>query len=166
MVELLAAMLVATLLAFAALPPLVEIIHNSRLKAAATRVAADLQQARSRAVSTGWEYRVAGFSTAASDEHRNQYRIMARSSVSIVWPDATTGAFESPTQSVGEWVDVDQLYSGIMINDGNTDEFAVTFDARGIPVERSLNFDPLEVSNDVGIEKFLTVSAVGSVAID
>lgn len=166
MVEMLAAMALVAALALASAPPLVEIVRNSRLKAAARHIAGDLQQARSRAVGTGWEYRVVGFGAAASNEHRNEYRVMARSAPSVVWVDETSGPLESSTQIVGEWVGIDDLFPGVRINDSDGDGFALTFDSRGIPVEKSLNFDPLQVSNSTGSEKFLTISSVGNVAVD
>jgi Tfp pilus assembly protein FimT len=165
-VELLAAIVVATALAFASVPPLVEIVRNSRLKAAARQIAGDLQQARARAVSTGWEYRLTGFGAAASGEYRNGYRMLARSSPLQDWPADSTPPSESATQLVGEWVEFDASYPGVAINEDDADRFAVTFDSRGVPVEKSLNFDPLQVSNKDGGARLVSVSAVGSVTLE
>jgi Tfp pilus assembly protein FimT len=165
-VELTAALTIVAALAMAAVPPLYEIVRNSRLKAAARHLAGELRQARSRAVGTGWEYRIVGYGAPAGNEHRNRYRVLARSQSAIPWPDETAAASASATQIVGEWVAIGELFPGVSINEDDGDGFALTFDSRGVPIERSLNFDPLEVSNATGAEKFLTVSAVGNVAID
>jgi type II secretory pathway pseudopilin PulG len=165
-VELTAALTVVAAIALAAVPPLVEIVHNSRLRAAARHLAGEMQQARARAVGTGWEYRIFGFGAAAGNGYRNRYRVLARSLPVQAWPDETAPPSESATLVVGEWIAIDDLFPGVQINAGDGDGFALTFDSRGVPIERSLNFDPLNVSNASGIEKFLTVSSVGNVAVD
>ncbi len=54
----------------------------------------------------------------------------------------------------------------VAINVSDTESFAATFDTRGVPIERTLNFDPLQLSNAAGVEMYLTISAVGHVRID
>jgi Tfp pilus assembly protein FimT len=161
-VELIAVMTVAIALVLVSVPPLVEIARAARLRSAARRVVSDLQYARARAVSTGWQYRVAGFGAAAS-ENANRYRIMARSLVSTDWPEPDVAPFQSDTQLVGEWVDLDDLFTGIALNADDPEEFGVTFDSAGAAIERSLNFDPLQVVNSIGAERFVSISAAGRV---
>jgi Tfp pilus assembly protein FimT len=165
-IELLAALVVLMALALAATPPLTEIVRSSRLKAAVRRLASDVQGARSRAVSTGWEYRVVGFGAAAASSLRNRYRVMARSSSSLDWPDETALAFEDDDQIVREWVDLAEIYPGIAVNPSDSQAFGLTFDARGTPVDLSLNFDPLAIADVRGVEQYLSVSAAGAVRIE
>ncbi len=164
--ELLATLVVMTALTLAAAPPLAEIVRSSRLKAAARRLAVEVQGARSRAISTGWEYRVTGFGADAAAGLRNRYRVMARRSSSLAWPDEATAAFEDDDQIVREWVDLADLYPGILLNPSDSDSFGLTFDSRGIPTDLSLNFDPLQISDARGVERYLSVSAAGSVRLE
>ena len=165
MIELLGVLAIAAMLMLATMPPLMEALHNSRLRSAARQVAGEIRYARSRAVGTGWQYRLTGFSAGASDDHRNQYRIMARDSAGVAWPALSVDASETPTLVVGEWVDLSALYPGVTINPADSGEFALAFDTRGTPIEISLNFDPLWLTRDSGGAASLVVSTTGSVRV-
>jgi prepilin-type N-terminal cleavage/methylation domain-containing protein len=164
-IETLIAMLVFSVLVLATAPSLVETFRKARLTAAAGRLANDVRYARSRAVGTGWQYRLSGVCDGASGERRNQYRLMARDSTGTPWPSVTTPAFQSATLIVGEWVDLHTLYPGVAINPTDTEAFSLSFDTRGRPIELSLNFNPLRVSSDAA-ERWVSVSAAGTVRVD
>ncbi len=166
LIEALTVTVLVAMFALVTTPPLLEVLRNSRLRAAARHVAGEVRYARTRSVGTGWEFRVAGVSAGSSGDRSNHYRIMARQSGAVNWPAVTTGPVESATLLVGEWIDLDAIYPGVEINPTASDEFALTFDPRGTPAELTLNFNPLQITGHEGSEKWLTISAAGSVQVN
>jgi prepilin-type N-terminal cleavage/methylation domain-containing protein len=166
-IELLVVILLGGLLVLAGVPAFMNYLRAARFNGAVNQVVSDAQQARYRAVSTGWQFRLIGFNSGAAHARRNQYRLIARRTTAAGWPSETAAPFESSTQSAGPWVDVNDLYPGatlnptVMAGDG---KFFVSFDARGARFGVQ-DFDPLVIGGETGTTRSVDVSAVGSLSI-
>jgi prepilin-type N-terminal cleavage/methylation domain-containing protein len=162
-IELLLVMGIILILVSVSVPSLGTMMRTYRQGAAMQQIVGDLRKARSEAIRTGWQYRIIGFNSGASSEHRNQYRLMGRQSSAIAWPLDTVDAFTSDTQLAGAWVDINALYPGISFNpDDATADFSVVFDARGVRLSFD-SFDPLVVDMGSGTSKSVIVSTVGGI---
>lgn len=165
-IELLVAVAMAAILIAASMPFFLGTIQRSRLDGAVRQIVSDVRDARSRAITTGWQYRIFGYNAGASSAFRNQYRFMARRSASVGWPADTAAPFQSATQMAGEWININTLYPGVSLNpqDG-TPRFWVAFDARGAAFEIDDSFNPLVVASQAGAARSLRVSVAGSIRV-
>jgi type II secretory pathway pseudopilin PulG len=152
------------IMAVIGLPLFTATLQTSRLDAAARQIMSDLQEARSRATLTGWQYRIVGYKIGGGSPYENQYRLVGRNSSAVAWPADNSGVFESATQMGGPWINIDTLYSGVRLNpqDGNP-SFWVSFDPRGVPFEISAGFSPLRVTHETGTTRSVRVSSVGGI---
>lgn len=148
-----------------AVPSFVEILGRSRHGSAVRRLVSDLREARAQAIATGWEFRVVGYDSGASSEHHNQYRILARRSSAVAWPDEEAAPFASDTQKAERWVDLVSDYPGVEFDSEDT-SFEVTFDSRGTAPGASDTFNPLRLVGPNGTERSLTVSVVGGIRVE
>ena len=166
LIELMAAMAIATIVAGIAIPSMVGALKVYRRNAAVSQIMGDVRKARAEAIMTGWQFRIFGFNSGASSAYKNQYRIMGRSSTGAGWPADTAASFQSSTQLARAWVDIGTQYRGVRLNpsDGTAD-FSVAFDSRGVRIELD-SFDPLVVAGESGPNKSLRISAVGSARIE
>lgn len=162
--ELLIAIAIGAIVISVAVPSFFEVMQRNRHGAAVRRVVNDLREARSKAIATGWEVRVVGYSADDSGDHANQYRVFARRSSAVDWPDEDATAFETSTQLAGSWFDLTSHYSDVdfVVED---DRFEVTFDSRGAAPAADDAFNPVLVVNDEGLSSSLTVSVVGGITI-
>lgn len=164
--ELLVVAAVAVILMGVSMPAFLTMRENARLKGAVMHVVSDVQDARSRAIVTGWQYRLLGFNAGADSAYRNQYRLLARRSSAVPWPEQTTAPFESATQVAGLWVDLVALYHGVRLNPEEiTASFWITFDGRGVPIEINGSASPLRIAGGQGASRAVLVSPVGSVRV-
>jgi prepilin-type N-terminal cleavage/methylation domain-containing protein len=144
------------------LPAFMEVLDRTRLDGAIRQMVSDLQEARSEAVATGWEYRVVGYRNISTNDRANQYRVIARRTAGVSWPADTAGVLENDTQMAGAWVDVPAFHSGITIS-ASQDRFEVTFDSRGTSSDAATEFNPLELVGKNGASKSVSVSVVGGI---
>ena len=166
LVESMLVVAVGAVLLGLAVPSFRGLIQYSRRNGAAEQIAGDLRKARSRAITTGWQYRLYGFNSGEDSPFKNQYRLLARRSSAVGWPDATADPMQSATQMAGAWIDIQSLYPSVSLNaDDATADFWVDFDSRGVRFNVDPSFDPLVVTDQLGHETSVTVSAVGSVEI-
>ncbi len=157
---------VAGFMAMVAVPSLLGQVRSSRLNAAARQLATDTQEARWRAVRTGWQYRIVGYGSAATT-NKNKYRLLGRSSTSVSWPADTDAVTSSSTQVVQAWVDFEKLYPAVALNAGitaNGGRFFVSFDARGAAFERQA-VAPLVVTGQNNRTRSMNVASIGSVVL-
>jgi prepilin-type N-terminal cleavage/methylation domain-containing protein len=160
--ELMVAVALGAILAAMAAPGFVEMVRRGRQFSAVRRVVSDLRDARSRAISTGWEYRVVGYDADTTGDRPNQYRVLARRSTAVAWPGEEDAPFQSDTQLAARWVDVAAEYPGVRFDSEDT-RFELTFDSRGTAADASDDFNPLRVIGHDGLESSLTVSVVGGI---
>jgi hypothetical protein len=157
---------IATILAGALVPNILGLMRTYRRDGVVEQIVGDVRKARSKAIMTGWQYRVLGFNAGSSSTYKNQYRIMARSSSGVGWPADTVAPMQSSTQMAGGWVNISKLYPGVSLNpNDSTPHFSVAFDSRGVRIELDTSFDPLVVVSQTGSVKSVRVSAVGSASI-
>ncbi len=165
-IELLAGI---ALLAIAMLmiPSLTGTVQRQRAAALTRQLTGEIHRAQSEAISTGWQVRLVGYGSAATNGRANQYRLLGRASTLTAWPDPLAAPFSSATQSAGPWVDVPSEFGGVAVNGGSADAFWLTFDPRGAVVDRA-NFSPLTVEHhtESATQKRLVVSATGTVRIE
>jgi len=166
LVETVLVVTIMGLLTVIGLPFFTGTIQAQRLDGATRQIASDIREAQARASLTGWQYRVVGYNQSSGDSHRNQYRLMGRSSAAIAWPADTVGAFQSTTQMAGEWVDVTGLYPGVQINPSSASaRFWVAFDSRGVAFDIEASCNPMLLTGQSGTSKSLRVTTAGSVRI-
>ncbi len=163
--EVLVAMAVGSVVIMIAVPALNEVVRRARHGAAVRRVLDDVREARSRAIRTGWEYRLVGYDSDETGARRNQYRILARQSTAVAWPGEEDAPFESSTQLALSWIDVASEYPGIDF-DSTSARFQLTFDPRGTAPDASTSFNPLHVRGPDGLDVSLTVSVVGGARVE
>jgi prepilin-type N-terminal cleavage/methylation domain-containing protein len=161
--ELLVALTIGGFILALALPAFMTTVRRSRLAAAARQVATDLREARSQAITSGWEYRLVGYD-ATSSTRRNQYRCLGRSSAAGAWPDIDSAPFRSTTQYASAWTDIGSAFPGVGLQSADAG-FEVTFDARGAAPAADDDFNPLTVSGTIG-SATVTVAMSGSIRID
>jgi Tfp pilus assembly protein FimT len=68
-------------LSMMAIPVFNTTMSNSKLDGAARQLMSDVREARSRAVTTGWRFRIVANDSTVTGTYRNQYRIEGKSSV-------------------------------------------------------------------------------------
>jgi Tfp pilus assembly protein FimT len=135
-------------------------LERSRVDAAVRELATEMREARSQAITRGWEFRIVGYRDGAADGPENQYRALGRQSSAVDWPAEDTDAFESETQMAGSWTDLASKYPGVAVAAGS-ERFELTFDSRGT----AAGGGALSV-NGHGSTKTLTVSVSGSVKVE
>jgi prepilin-type N-terminal cleavage/methylation domain-containing protein len=163
--ELLLAVGLGAILIAIAVPSFLEIVRKGRHGSAVRRVVSDLREIRSDAISTGWEYRIVGYSTAEDGDRRNQYRIFGRRSSSIDWPDEETAPLRTATQMAGRWISLEDEYPGVDF-EGDADRFEVTFNSRGSAPGASSTFNPLHLTDDKGHDIAVNVAIAGSIRVE
>lgn len=164
MLEVLCALTVGAIAVAIVIPGFSNVLRRSRLDAAVRQVVLDVREARARAVSTGWEYRVVGYGNDEDDaDLRNQYRLLARRSSVVDWPAEDSVSFESATQLAENWIDLQGRFPGVTLGTADP-RFELTFDARGSATAGE--FNPLTITGHDDEEKSLTVSVVGSIRIE
>jgi prepilin-type N-terminal cleavage/methylation domain-containing protein len=163
MIEVLVAVTIGGLIVLAGVPAMTNLVQRSRLDTATRELLSDVREARSRAITTGWEFSVIGFHATTGGSWRNQYRLIGRRSGAVAWPDTDDAPFSSATQFAGAWVDLTSRHSGVSLQPSAT-SFTLTFGPRGTPTSTS-GFAPLVVAND-NATRSLTVSTSGAVRIN
>jgi prepilin-type N-terminal cleavage/methylation domain-containing protein len=160
-VEFMVALVIVALLAAIAVPGFSAVLQRSRLDAATRQIVSDFRESRSRAISTGWEYRVVGWDADDSGSSANRYRVFARRPPAA-WPADDVAPFENGTQLAGQWVNIASRFPGVEMH-ADSSRFFVTIDSRGRASGTS--FNSLELVGHDGVTNSVTVSAVGSVRI-
>ena len=164
--ELVVAVAILAVIAGGTIPLLEAAKQRAQASGAADALAGAVREARTRAVATGWQYRILGFNADGASAFRNQYRVMARSSAGLAWPDDTAAPFESTTLMAGPWINFNTRYPGVKLTpqDGSA-QFWVAVDARGVAFDISPGFSPLQVVGQTGTTRSLSISTVGSVRV-
>lgn len=164
MLEALVVLTIAAMAMIIALPSLADVIRRARHGAAVRHVLYDVREARARAVSTGWEYRLVGYDAEETGERKNQYRVLARRSAAVAWPDEEAAPFASATQLASRWTDIAAEYPDIDFDSANP-RFELTFDSRGT-APGGPAFSPLRVLGPGELETSLNVSVVGGARLE
>lgn len=162
MIELLVAVTIGGLIVLAGVPAMTNLLRRSRVETVTRQVLSDVREARSRAITTGWEFRVVGYHATTGGNWSNQYRLLGRRSSAFAWPDDDDAPFSSSNQYAGPWVDVSTQQAGVRLEPSAT-SFTLTFGPRGAPTSTT-GFAPLVVAND-DVSRSLTVSTGGAVSV-
>lgn len=167
LLEIVIVIAVTTLMAMVAVPAFMEYQRTARINAASRQIASAAQEARWRAVNTGWEFRIVGYGDEGATNLKNRYRVMARSSSSVFWPADTASPTSTSTQIVEPWFNVGEKYPGVFINPGVSaggGRFLASFNPRGAAFERT-SVQPLVLRNIRQTSRTVQVSSVGSVIL-
>ncbi|MCP3982308.1 MAG: hypothetical protein GY716_23645 [bacterium] len=156
---------IAALVALIVIPNFSGVVQRNRHSSALRRIVSDVREARSNAVSTGWEYRVIGYDTNDSGSRSNQYRMLGRRSTSVAWPAEEVAPFSDAVRVAGAWVDIASEYHGVGLDTG-ANRFEVTFDPRGASPDAGTSFNPLKVTGYDGMQTKVSVSASGGIRIE
>jgi prepilin-type N-terminal cleavage/methylation domain-containing protein len=167
-IEIIVAVAIGGLVVAIAIPSFTTVLEHSRLDAASRQLSSALWNAHSKAVATGWEYKLFGFGNASTDARRNQYRLLGRRSSATAWPGDTDAPFSSTTQSAGPWTDLSMLSRGIQLLPGGTGtnaRFEIAFNSRGALSVNTGDFSPfrLQVKDS---SRLIRVSVVGGVTVE
>lgn len=114
-VELVAVAALTAIAVGAAVPILMTNVDNARFNAAVQQIAGDMRLARSRAVSSGWEYRISGWDRRGG-VNANQYRIEGRRTTAIAWPAAIDPVVQTADKYVGPWIRIGASFPGIQLD--------------------------------------------------
>ena len=166
LVESMLAIAIASVIMGALLPRFTTIVRTFRRDGVTDQIAADVRKVRAQSISTGWQYRIIGFSSGSTNANKGQYRMMGRSSSAIAWPADNAAQLKTATQMAGPWVDIRTMFPGVSLNPANTaTHFSVAFDSRGVRIELDATFDPLVIQSQTGSSKSLRITPVGNVEI-
>lgn len=162
---MLVALAIAGLILLIAVPAFTTVLDRSRLDIVTRQMANELRTARSKAITTGWEYKVIGFGSASTNAMRNRYRLLGRRTSAVAWPLDTDGPFTSTTQFAGPWSALSIDASNLQLLPGGSGadaRFEITFNALGGINASTGDFAPFQVrvKNDVAS---IRVSVVGGV---
>lgn len=111
------------------IPLIGRVMAQNRARGGAEALIGAIREARSRAVASGWQYRVVGY-TAADATVPNSFRIEGRASTAVAWPAPGAGPLNSSTLYAQRWTRVPQEFGGAQLGAGAT-QFVMTFDGRG-----------------------------------
>lgn len=165
--QLLVVVAIVGIMSLVAVPMFKTIFSRAQADGAALEIAAAAREARWKAVSQGWQFRVQGYGKQATATLRNQYRLLARSTTAVAWPADTSSPFTSTTQYAGPWFNLKQQFNGVDVNpssSANGGRFLVSFDSRGVAFENEV-FAPLTLTSSSGKTRTLTISTSGNVQI-
>jgi prepilin-type N-terminal cleavage/methylation domain-containing protein len=155
------------ILLLTALPALSNILRESQLDAAVRQLVGDLRDARMQATMSGWEYRLAGHAAGSADAHRNQYRMLGRSSTGVAWPAISAAPFQSATQLAGEWIDMESRHPGTRLEPGGgAAAFDLTYNSRGAATASGTTFSPFVISGRADSSKSIRVSVTGGITLE
>lgn len=168
LVELVVVVGILIVMTYAGLPFFSAMMQGSRLDAAARQIAGDVREARSKATQTGWQYQIVGYNVGGSSTYKNQYRLVGKTPAETIWPapDTQPGPFQSATKMAGPWINFNQLYPGVSLNQSNSNpSFYVSFNSQGVAFEWNSSFAPLNIVHDSGPSRQVSVTSAGSVKI-
>ena len=119
LIEMLVVVAVLAIIVAVGLPNVMSALQRARSRGAADLISTAMRDARSRAIATGWQFRVFGFN-AASGTLPNQFRIEGRSSPALAWPASNVpGPLSSSTRSADPWFVMAKEYPGVRLNAGD-----------------------------------------------
>lgn len=133
LIDLLGAVTLVAILVGAAAPVMMTGVESARFNAAVGQVAGDMRLARSKAVSTGWQYRIRGRDRRGG-ANANRYRIEGRRTTAIAWPAEAALPQQTADQYVGPWIQLAVSYPGIQLDNsatGTNPPFYAGFDSSG-----------------------------------
>ncbi len=143
LIEILVVVAIFAIIAAVGLPALANALQRARSKGVADVLRMAMRDARSRAIGTGWQFRVFG-SNDASGTTPNQFRIEGRRSTALAWPaSGVPGPLSSDTISADPWVVLAKEYPGVHLNAGDAgscpdplgtapNSFCITYTPQGL----------------------------------
>lgn len=171
--ELVGAAALVAIAVGAALPIMMTSVDNARFNAGVQLIVGDMRLARSKAVSTGWEYRISGWDRRGG-VNANQYRLEGRRTAAITWPVPADPVGQTADRDVGPWIPIGAMYPGIQIDNsaaGANPPMYVGFDPSGklcTPLTQCFNgMSPLMITKDsTGQTRQISIApATGAVRI-
>lgn len=168
--ELLVIVAGLAVLAAATFPLMAGAMQRARARGAAETLAAAIRDARTRAIATGWQYRVVAFDVGGAVPNAVRIEGIDPSAPGPPpWPLATATippAFYGPTQVYEPYEHLARTFGGTQVEiPGGGSAFAVTFDSRGqwavpcVPVGCQVQV------NTHGRQATITVSQAGTVLV-
>ncbi len=121
LLEILVVVAIIAIIAAVGLPALVNALQRARTRGTAEVLSTAMRDARSRAIATGWQFRVFGFN-AAGGASANRFRIEGRSltAPAPAWPaSAVPGPLPPGPVSADPWVVLANDYKGVALNVGD-----------------------------------------------
>jgi len=167
-IEIIIALAIGGLVLAIGVPAFTNVLDRSRLDGATRQLSGDLWNAHSKAITTGWEYKLIGFGDSSSDPKRNQYRLLGRRSTAVAWPSDSDEPFTSATQSAGRWTDLSTQSKGVQLlpgGGGANARFEIAFNARGALSVNTGDFSPFQLRVKDSTKR-IRVSVVGGVTVE
>jgi Tfp pilus assembly protein FimT len=163
MIEVMVAVTLIGLITLAAVPAMTNIVKRNKLDTVTRQILGDVREARSRAITAGWEYRVQGWHATTGGTRKNQYRTFGRKTAATSWPATECAPFSSSTQYASTWTDVSAQKSGVSMVPSTGTSFTLAFGPRGTATDTT-GFAPLTFTNSTG-SKTITVSPTGMLKV-
>lgn len=132
-IDLLGAVTLVAILVGAAAPVLMTSVESARFNAVVGQVVGHMRLARSKAVTSRWEYRIRGRDRRGG-VNANRYRMEGRRTSGIAWPAEGDPPQQTADQYVGPWIELDASYPGIQLDNsatGTAPPFYAGFDSSG-----------------------------------
>lgn len=163
LVELMMVVVILVIMVAVGLPVFSTMMRTSGVDAAAWQVAGSIQEARAKAVRTGWDYRIFGGNGGGTAAYKNKYRLEGKTPTEPQWPLATEDGIQTATKVSEAWIDFNKDYPGVVLNPSNaTSSFFLSFNSRGT-VSGSSGF-ALSVAKS-GTAKTVSVTLAGKVKV-
>lgn len=164
-VGMIVALAIGGMILLIAVPAFTRAIDRSRLDIATRQLANDLRNARSKAITTGWEYKLIGFGNPSTNAMRNRYRLLGRRTSASAWPLDTTSVFTTTTQSAGPWTDPATVDTSLQLLPGGAgadSRFEIGFNSLGAVSVATGDFTPFQIRVKGDLAS-IQVSVVGGV---
>ena len=153
-IEMVGAVALTVILVGAGLPVMMTSVESARFSAAVRQVVGDMRLARSKAVTTRWEYRIRGRDRRGG-ANANRYRVEGRRTPAIAWPAEADTPQQTADQFVGAWINLAASYPGIQLDNsgtGSNPPFYAGFDSSGkmcMPLTQCFDgVSPLVITKD------------------
>ncbi|MCI0484180.1 MAG: hypothetical protein L0Y78_06325 [candidate division NC10 bacterium] len=153
-IEMLGAVVLTLILVGVGLPVMMTSVESARFSAAVRQVVGDMHLARSKAVTTRWEYRIRGRDRRGG-ANANRYRVEGRRTPATAWPAEAATVQQTADLFVGRWINLGTSYPGIQLDNsgiGTNPPFYAGFDASGkicMPLTQCFDgVSPLVITKD------------------
>ena len=174
LLELVVVVSIIAVLSMISIPLIARAMDQYRSRGAAEAIVGAVREAKARAVASGWQYRVIGYTGAGAVQ--NAFRIEGMDpSGGGVWPAqvSATGTTFGSNQYAGRWTSLQREFGGSEIAvSGGGGRFVMTFDGRGIlpatgcvPITACLDGFPITVIAPSRTPRNIQVTAAGGARI-
>ncbi len=130
LLEVLLVVAMLAVLAAISVPLVTRVLAQSKAQGGADAIAGAIRDARVRALKSGWQYRVIGYSAGGTVP--NSFRIEGRNPAASGWPAASDARVDLAASFAERWTSLSGEFGGTQVTTDAGTMFVVTFDSTGI----------------------------------